>query len=76
MTKQSEEKVIDSQTKSQDESDKSPKSVKFILLNIFFERFSSAGITGEPSDKYHRKKSFDISNFSNFGSLSPPKVAL
>lgn len=48
MTKLGEEKV-----ENNDKAEKipSPKSVPYVLCNVFAERFSTGGITGEKKDR-------------------------
>jgi hypothetical protein len=71
MTKQTVEQVSDSEEK------KTPKSTLFIMCNVFFERYSTAGILGDClRDKLSIDQSTKLTTCSNFGSFPPSKAQL
>lgn len=45
------------------EKNENPKAIKFILLNIFFERFSTSGITGKCQNTIGLRISNQIRHF-------------
>lgn len=70
MTKQIEEKVKGSDAVAEL---KAPRAVPFILSNIFLERFSTGGITGETNSNATKREVRKKSS-SNSRSLSSSKI--
>jgi hypothetical protein len=53
---------------------KYPKAMPFVLCNIFFERYCSAGMSGENKFSVKMFKNLVYIIFSNFGALFPSQA--